>query len=43
MMNFFVQMKLNEFPYLYSNAVGNHILRVIKKLPGNLLKKPGKS
>ena len=31
MINFFVQMKLNEFPYLYSNLLGNHILKIIKK------------
>ena len=38
MINFFVQMKLNKFAYLYSKPLGNHTLKMMKKLPGNLLK-----
>ena len=32
-------MKLNKFAYLYSKPLGNHTLKIIKKIPGNL---PGK-
>ena len=39
---FFVQMKLNKFAYLYSKPLGNHTLKILKKIRGNLLKKPGK-
>ena len=35
-------MKLNKFVYLYSKPLGNHTLKIMKKIPGNLLKKPGK-
>ena len=35
-------MKLNKFAYLYSKPLGNHTLKIMKKPPGNLLKKPGK-
>ena len=35
-------MKLNEFPYFYSDPLGNHTLKIMKKIPGNLLKKTGK-
>ena len=42
MINFFVQMKLNKFAYLYSKPLENHTLKIMKKIPGNLLKKPGK-
>ena len=35
-------MKLNKFSYLYSKPLGNHTLKIMKKIPGNLLKKPGK-
>ena len=35
-------MKLNKFAYLYSKPLGNHTLKIMKKIPGNLLKKPGK-
>ena len=35
-------MKLNQFAYLYSKPLGNHTLKIMKKIPGNLLKKPGK-
>ena len=35
-------MKLNKFAYLYSKLLGNHTLKIMKKIPGNLLKKPGK-
>ena len=42
MINFFVQMKLNKFAYLYSKPLGNHTLKIMKNTPGNLLKKPGK-
>ena len=31
-------MKLNKFAYLYSKPLGNHILKIMKKIPGNLLK-----
>ena len=31
-------MKLNKFVYLYSKPVGNHTLKIMKKIPGNLLK-----
>ena len=34
-------MKLNKFAYLYSKPLGNHTLKIMKKIPGNLLKKPG--
>ena len=32
-------MKLNKFAYLYSKPLGNHTLKIMKKIPGNLLKK----
>ena len=35
-------MKLNKFVYLYSKPLGSHTLKIKKKIPGNLLKKPGK-
>ena len=35
-------MKLNIIAYLYSKPLGNHTLKIMKKIPGNLLKKPGK-
>ena len=35
-------MKLNKFAYLYSKPLGNHTLKIMKKIPGNLLKKLGK-
>ena len=35
-------MKLNKFAYLYSKPLGNHTLKIMKKIPGNLLLKPGK-
>ena len=35
-------MKLNKFAYLYSKPLGNHTLKIMKKIPGNLLKTPGK-
>ena len=31
-------MKLNKFAYLYSKPLGNHTLKIMKKIPGNLLK-----
>ena len=34
-------MKFNKFAYLYSKPIGNHTLKITKKIPGNLLKKPG--
>ena len=37
MINFFVQMELNKFSYLYSKPLGNHTLKIMKKIPGNLL------
>ena len=36
-------MKLNKFAYSYSKPLRNHTLKIMKKIPGNLLKKPGKS
>ena len=43
MINFFFQMKLNKFAYLYSKPLGNHALKIMKKIPGNLLKNLEKS
>ena len=43
MINFFVQMKLNKFAYLYSKPLGNHTLKIMEKIPGNLLKNLEKS
>ena len=43
MINFFVQIKLNNFAYLYSKPLGNHTLKIMKKIPGNLLKNLEKS
>ena len=34
-------MTLNKFAYLYSKPLGNHTLKIMKKIPGNLLKKTG--
>ena len=34
-------MKLNKFAYLYSKPLGTHTLKIMKIIPGNLLKKPG--
>ena len=31
-------MKLNKFAYFYSKPLGNHTLKIMKKIPGNLLK-----
>ena len=31
-------MKLNKFAYLYSKPLGNDTLKIMKKIPGNLLK-----
>ena len=39
MINFFVHMKLNKFAYLYSKPLGTHTLKIMKIIPGNLLKK----
>ena len=36
-------MKLNKFEYLYSKPLGNHTLKIMKKIPGNLLKTLEKS
>ena len=36
-------MKLNKFAYLYSKPLGNHTLKIMKKIPGNLLKKTWKN
>ena len=30
-------MKLNKFAYLYSKPLGNHTLKIMKKIPGNVL------
>ena len=34
-------MKFNKLAYLYSKPLGNHTLKIMKKIPGNYLK-PGK-
>ena len=31
-------MKLNKFAYLYSKPLGNHTLKIMKNILGNLLK-----
>ena len=31
-------MKLNKFTNLYSKPLGNHTVKIMKKIPGNLLK-----
>ena len=36
-------MKLDQFAHLYSKPVGNHTLKIMKKIPGNLLKNLEKS
>ena len=36
-------MKLDKFEYLYSKPLGNHTLKMMKKIPGNLLKTLEKS
>ena len=36
-------MTLNKFAYLYSKPLGNHTLKIMKKIPGNLLKKTWKN
>ena len=36
-------MKLNKFAYFYSKPLGNHTLKIMKKIPGNLLKNLEKS
>ena len=36
-------MKLNKFAYLYSKPLGNNTLKIMKKIPGNLLKNLEKS
>ena len=36
-------MKLNKFAYLYSKPLGNHTLKIMKNIPGNLLKNLEKS
>ena len=36
-------MKLNKFAYLYSKPLGNRALKIMKKIPGNLLKNLEKS
>ena len=36
-------MKLNTFAYLYSKPLGNHTLKIMKKIPGYLLKNLEKS
>ena len=41
MINFFVQMKLNKFAYLYLKPLGNQTLKIIKNT-WKLIKKPGK-
>ena len=38
MINFLFKWKLNKFAYLYSKPLGNHTLKIMKILPGNLLK-----
>ena len=36
-------MKFNKLAYLYSKPLGNHTLKIMKKIPGNLLKNLEKS
>ena len=36
-------MKLNKFTNLYSKPLGNHTLKIMKKIPGNLLRNLEKS
>ena len=36
-------MKLNKFAYLYLKKLGNHTVKIMKKIPGNLLKNLEKS
>ena len=36
-------MKLSKFAYLYSKPLGNHTLKIMKKIPGNSLKNLEKS
>ena len=36
-------MKLYKFAYLYSKPLGNHTLKLMKEIPGNLLKNLEKS
>ena len=36
-------MKLNKFAYLYSKPLGNHTLKIMKEIPGNLLRNLEKS
>ena len=36
-------MKLNKFAYLYSKPLVSHTLKIMKKIPGNLLKKTWKN
>ena len=31
-------MKLDKLVYLFSKPLGNHTLKIMKKIPGNLLK-----
>ena len=42
MINFFVQMKLNKFAYLYSKPLGNHTFKNNEKNTWKFTKKPGK-
>ena len=35
-------MKIDKFAYLYSKPVGNHTLKIMKNIPGQFTKKPGK-
>ena len=36
-------MKFNKFAYLHSKPLGNHTLKIMEKIPGNLLKKTWKN
>ena len=36
-------MKLNKFTYFTFKPLGNHTLKIMKKIPGNLLKKTWKN
>ena len=35
-------MKFNKFAYLYSKPLKNHTLKIMEKIPGNLLTESGK-
>ena len=36
-------IKFFQMKFAYSKPLGNHTFKILKKIPGNLLKKTGKS